>query len=606
MLTLAGDIASVGQLGSNERLLWTVQFKEALAAAVAISVSRISVLSIGSGSIVVDVLIHPAIGTSTSDEPTVSSVLASLERMAADELTPIQLGGGQFLTEAVLMPVQEVLCPAPHTPTLPPPSSPRPAFEVGLRWTRAGSARPTNGTELINPALAAVLNASQTGTVSFTQYQLDGYGVESVQRDSFIRTSDGSYFRPIEWESEYQPDESSRVEIVRENLMQPPDSPPSMGTLVLVCIIALIALCIGTVIAILYRSRRKQETTDDVGWPPGTSQSNGIDDDRLPSEEKPAVPFAEESHTPYMPSPLAQSLDAPEATDAATEKSMLPCEAILDEMHPGLSNDTPQDRVRRVAWIKHFARRSMHDQARSLGWNGEWDGSSSETDHGQPAVDAAASEPAPVVAEKTAPITPATTEPPREDALVRLLRHNQPEEDAALEPTRVDSTGDRNPEGGVPPAEDSAMVIPRLTTEAEAEGAPPSSADALAAGTSPSIPQLGASKPSPHQVGVEGMQPARRIMKSPRRTPANTTPVAESPRRHEPIHLFGASPAAAPVRFSAATPPARADIEGPGVPSIGRVPSMRRDSFRELPIGSTVVPQPLTDPKSPGRRALWI
>lgn len=48
-------------------------------------------------------------------------------------------------------------------------------------------------------------------------------------------------------------------------------------------------------------------------------------------------------------------------------------EPVLDETHPDVRNDTPYDRTRRLAWVRHYARQGMHEEARRLGWTGEWD-----------------------------------------------------------------------------------------------------------------------------------------------------------------------------------------------------------------------------------------
>jgi hypothetical protein len=61
----------------------------------------------------------------------------------------------------------------------------------GLLWKEAGATQPTQGRELINPALGRELER----TTEFTQQEWSAFGVGDLRPDHFIQAG-GSYFRP--------------------------------------------------------------------------------------------------------------------------------------------------------------------------------------------------------------------------------------------------------------------------------------------------------------------------------------------------------------------------------------------------------------------------
>ena len=264
----------------------------------------------------------------------------------------------------------------------------------------------------------------------------------------------------------------------------------------------------------------------------------------------------------------------------------LPIEAILEEGHPGLNDDTPQERIRRLAWIRHYARNGEHDQARALGWNGEWDAwSDGSQSPGRP-TDASAADEVQVPA----------TDGVHEGVLVnstpsnKIIEPHKPiPEDAPIHPQQPSPEGVPTPTA-ISPTTPSKLVEPtRQPRIVERRPPSPSAGFVPVNGLPPSMPMLGA----------VGTTPRRRVIESPRRSPTPRMPVMESPRRESPrrpepvlAHLYGPTPDSANATM--------------GFPEVSPLPSMKRDSIREMPIDAANSPQPLTDAKSPGRRALWI
>ena len=67
----------------------------------------------------------------------------------------------------------------------------------GLKWKQMGLHKPTKGQEIQNEALAAKLQQQH----EFTKEEWDGFQVDRISFDSFVKVGD-SYFKPlkdVEW-----------------------------------------------------------------------------------------------------------------------------------------------------------------------------------------------------------------------------------------------------------------------------------------------------------------------------------------------------------------------------------------------------------------------
>jgi len=360
-------------------------FKSKLATLVSVSTDVIS-MSVSAASIIADVDI------STSSDSEAQAVAITISSASTSSLSN-SLGVTITAVSAPTVSAALVSGPPAKPPAAPPPHA---RF---LSWVNAGSERPDIGVEIVNMALANALstgdpNATMHRRMTFSQQQFEAFGLQDVRGDSFIMVNVSTivvYYRPVEnVRGDEYPQPPMAQEVVQETLQTSPltSTPTALALVALcVCLILLFVLCL-----IAYTSRRRRSArantlkraeaaicaqADELGAGDVAALEEGdtIEPSAAPAEAQEVEDTEEnkrdDEETPATEVQLARWWRRwPLLTgDRPGEEEREP---IIDEEHPGVSEDTAKDRIRRCAWVKYYASRGLDDQARELGWNGEW------------------------------------------------------------------------------------------------------------------------------------------------------------------------------------------------------------------------------------------